>query len=282
MASPSISSPTHPNSHVSSNNVASSSSPSKSAAPPLTLSCFPYQLRTKVYFRDCDMYCHVNNATYYHYFDTLFNTFFVEEAGMDPTLGSVVGLTAANSCNYRSDISFPSRLVLALRVLKIGSSSVTAEAAVFKARSPQQPSDTRLVATGSWKNQPNAHQSEIANRPLRDEDWILAATGTYVWVFVQRKLSADQQKWQSMLSFLFSETVHTYLQDAFMLVISSIPVEMWKLVCVSPSFVSGMRPTPIDARMRAVFERAIAKSDSNSLSLSSPALISPPQQKSRL
>lgn len=59
-----------------------SSSNSKPNVKTLQISDYPYILPGKVFFRDCDMYFHVNNATYYHYFDNLFNTFFVEEGGL--------------------------------------------------------------------------------------------------------------------------------------------------------------------------------------------------------
>lgn len=120
----------------------------------------------------------VNNATYYHYFDNLFNTFFVEEGGMDPMYGSIIGLTAANECNYISDMKFPSRLRLALKVLSIGRTSARIEAAVFKSKNEN-------IKTGGFHSGDGALDVSLAKSEGVDE-WQVAAIAKYVWVFCKR------------------------------------------------------------------------------------------------
>ena len=156
--------------------------PPTSSAKPKTdqplLSAYPYILPSKVSFRDCDMYYHVNNATYYHYFDNLFNTFFVEEAGMDPAYGNIIGITAANECSYLSDISFPCRLRLALRVVHIGTTSCKIESAVYK-------SIHSNIKTGGFHSGDGKLDVSLAHSESCS-DWVLAAIGTYTWVFCER------------------------------------------------------------------------------------------------
>ena len=61
-------------------------------------------------WHDNDVYGHVNNVTYYSFFDTAVNS----------------------ACDYFASIAFPERIEIGLRVGKLGNSSVQYELAVFK------------------------------------------------------------------------------------------------------------------------------------------------------
>lgn len=83
-------------------------------------------------WHDNDLYGHVNNVTYYSYFDSAVNTYLIEVGGLDIHEGSVVGFVVSSSCDYFASIAFPERIEVGLRVGKLGNSSVQYELAVFK------------------------------------------------------------------------------------------------------------------------------------------------------
>lgn len=84
-------------------------------------------------WHDNDLYGHVNNVTYYSYFDSAVNAYLIEVGGLDIHNGSVVGFVVSSSCDYFASIAFPERIEIGLRVGKLGNSSVEYELAVFKA-----------------------------------------------------------------------------------------------------------------------------------------------------
>jgi acyl-CoA thioester hydrolase len=84
-------------------------------------------------WHDNDIYGHVNNVTYYSYFDTVANTYLIEEGGLDIHHGDTVGFVVNSGCNYFAPIAFPDRLDGGLRVNKLGKSSVEYGIAIFKA-----------------------------------------------------------------------------------------------------------------------------------------------------
>ncbi|AEA66428.1 MULTISPECIES: acyl-CoA thioesterase [Pseudomonas] len=83
-------------------------------------------------WHDNDVYGHVNNVTYYSFFDSAVNTYLIEVGGLDIHDGEVVGFVVSSACDYFASIAFPDRIEIGLRVGKLGSSSVQYELAVFK------------------------------------------------------------------------------------------------------------------------------------------------------
>ncbi|MBM3598705.1 MAG: acyl-CoA thioesterase [Alphaproteobacteria bacterium] len=81
---------------------------------------------------DNDNYGHVNNVTYYSYFDTVVNEFLINQGGLDIHDGQVVGLVVETMCRYRKPLSFPEVIDAGLRVGKLGNSSVRCEIAIFR------------------------------------------------------------------------------------------------------------------------------------------------------
>jgi acyl-CoA thioester hydrolase len=81
---------------------------------------------------DNDLYGHVNNVVYYAYFDTVINRWLIDEGGLDIHGGDVIGVCAESQCQYVQSAAFPDALDGALRVAKLGTSSVTYEIAIFK------------------------------------------------------------------------------------------------------------------------------------------------------
>jgi acyl-CoA thioester hydrolase len=89
-----------------------------------------YPITTR--WMDNDIYGHVNNVTYYSYFDTAVNTYLIEQAGLNIKDAPIVGYVVNSSCNYLSSLAFPDEIEAGLRVNKIGNSSVTYGVGIFK------------------------------------------------------------------------------------------------------------------------------------------------------
>jgi acyl-CoA thioester hydrolase len=80
---------------------------------------------------DNDIYGHVNNVVYYSYFDSIANRYLIEAGGLDIHGGEVIGLVVNSSCSYHSPLAYPQLLDGALRVDRLGNSSVTYGIAIF-------------------------------------------------------------------------------------------------------------------------------------------------------
>ncbi len=94
---------------------------------------FHYFLPITTRWMDNDLYGHVNNVVYYAYFDTVANTFLIEQGGLDIHRGEIIGLVVNSQCSYREAVAFPDQLQGGLRVNRIGNSSVQWGIGIFKA-----------------------------------------------------------------------------------------------------------------------------------------------------
>lgn len=83
-------------------------------------------------WHDNDIYGHVNNVTYYSYFDTVANTYLIKQGGLDIHHGNTIGLVVNSGCSYHAAIAFPDELEGGLRINKIGNSSVEYGIGIFK------------------------------------------------------------------------------------------------------------------------------------------------------
>ncbi len=81
---------------------------------------------------DNDIYGHVNNVAYYGYFDTIVNEYLIASGALDIHGGAVIGLVVETGCKYFAPLEFPQTLDGALRVARIGNSSVRYELAIFR------------------------------------------------------------------------------------------------------------------------------------------------------
>jgi acyl-CoA thioester hydrolase len=81
---------------------------------------------------DNDIYGHVNNVTYYSYFDTVINDWLIREGGLDIHGGETIGITPETYCQFRASLSFPDVVEAGLAVGRLGRSSVTYLIGLFK------------------------------------------------------------------------------------------------------------------------------------------------------
>jgi acyl-CoA thioester hydrolase len=111
---------------------------------------------------DTDTYGHVNNVTYYSYFDTVVNEHLVNQGGLDIRDGALVGLVVETSCRYFRPLSFPDVLEAGMRVAKLGRSSVTYEIALFRQGDAHPAAAGRFVHV--WVDRASATPAEIPAR----------------------------------------------------------------------------------------------------------------------
>ncbi|HEX5144708.1 MAG TPA: thioesterase family protein [Mycobacterium sp.] len=81
---------------------------------------------------DNDVYGHVNNVTYYSYFDTVANHYLITEGGLDIHDTPVIGLVVESACSYRAPLAYPDQLRAGLRVDRLSNRSVTYGIAIFR------------------------------------------------------------------------------------------------------------------------------------------------------
>lgn len=89
-----------------------------------------YPISTR--WSDNDIYGHVNNVTYYSYFDTAANRYLIEEGGLDISDGRIVGYVVNSGCEYHAPITYPEGIEAGLRVDRMGNSSVQYGIAIFR------------------------------------------------------------------------------------------------------------------------------------------------------
>ncbi|MET4104595.1 acyl-CoA thioester hydrolase [Roseovarius sp. MBR-78] len=133
----------------------------------LTLNAFPHVVDTLLQWSDSDVYGHLNNVAYLAYFDTALNVALVELEALDisPQGEGLIGLVAQSNAHYFSEVTFPSRLRVGVRVEAIGRTSLTWGFGLFSR-----------------------------------ENLICAARGTFVHVYVDRQTRRPQPLSPALLS----------------------------------------------------------------------------------
>ena len=89
-----------------------------------------YPITTR--WSDNDIYGHVNNVTYYSYFDTAANRYLIEEGGLDIEDSRIVGYVVNSGCEYHAPITYPESVEAGVRVDRLGNSSVQYGIAIFR------------------------------------------------------------------------------------------------------------------------------------------------------
>lgn len=102
-----------------------------------------YPITTR--WSDNDLYGHVNNVTYYSYFDTAANRYLIEEGGLDILNAAIIGVVVESHCNYHSGVAYPQNLEAGLRVDKLGKRSVTYGIGIFEEGATQASANGHFV-----------------------------------------------------------------------------------------------------------------------------------------
>jgi acyl-CoA thioester hydrolase len=93
---------------------------------------YPHFLSVATRWMDNDSYGHVNNVTYYSYFDTAVNEHLIRCGGLDIAGDPAIGYAVETSCRFAKPLSFPEAIDVGLRVVRLGTTSVTYEIGIFR------------------------------------------------------------------------------------------------------------------------------------------------------
>jgi acyl-CoA thioester hydrolase len=110
----------------------------------LTRAHFDYLVAATTRWSDNDMYGHLNNAVYYELFDSAINGWLITGAGADVLSLPELGVVAESGCRFFRELEYPRRLEIAVRVERLGRSSITYALGLFDAEREE------LAALGHW------------------------------------------------------------------------------------------------------------------------------------
>ena len=110
----------------------------------LTRGHFDYVVSATTRWSDNDMYGHLNNAVYYELFDSAINGWLISGAGADVLSLPELGVVAESGCRFFRELEYPRRLEVAVRVERLGRSSITYALGLFDAEREE------LAALGHW------------------------------------------------------------------------------------------------------------------------------------
>ncbi|KAF9425179.1 hypothetical protein BGZ94_007766 [Podila epigama] len=148
---------------------------------------YAYGLDIQTRWADNDQYGHLNNAHYYALFDTVINTFLIQEAGLNPHeegSGVAIGVVAESGCQYYSSLSFPDVIEGRLGVSRIGRSSVVYQVGIFKKlESESLPAKTTHQMSTRPGRMGKFLDDEEAATLIRGD---AAASGNFCHVFVDK------------------------------------------------------------------------------------------------
>lgn len=128
---------------------------------PHRLENYKYRLTIPTRWHDNDIYGHINNAVYYFYFDTVVNRFLVDKGVLAVGKSNTIGLVVDTGCAYFAPMAFPDDVIAALRVAKLGRSSVRYEVALFRN------DETTASAQGHFVH---VYVNEKTRRPVEIQD----------------------------------------------------------------------------------------------------------------
>jgi len=94
---------------------------------------------------DNDMYGHVNNSIYYHWFDTAVNNWLMAAGCLDPGGGEVIGLVVETGCRYSRPLAYPQPVEIGLAVDHVGRSSVVYTLGAFAQGEREAAAEARFV-----------------------------------------------------------------------------------------------------------------------------------------
>ena len=129
---------------------------------PASRDAYPWFLAIPTRWMDNDTYGHVNNVTYYSYFDTAVNEHLINAGGLDIRNDPVVGFVVETSCQFRRPLSFPETVDVGLRVARLGTSSVTYEIALFRTGDAHPAAAGRFVHV--WVDRKSVTPAELPAR----------------------------------------------------------------------------------------------------------------------
>jgi acyl-CoA thioester hydrolase len=126
---------------------------------PATRRAYRHFLAIPTRWMDNDTYGHVNNVTYYSYFDTVVNEHLIRAGGLDIRASPAIGLVVETRCCFHQSLSFPEIIDAGLRVVRLGRSSVTYGIGLFHAGADAPAATGRFVHV--WVDRVSRQSVEI-------------------------------------------------------------------------------------------------------------------------
>ncbi|KAG0146656.1 hypothetical protein CROQUDRAFT_62655 [Cronartium quercuum f. sp. fusiforme G11] len=131
---------------------------------------YRYWIPIQTRWSDNDQYGHMNNAYYYHLFDTVANRFLIEKC--TPANSSApMAFVVSSDCTYLRPVGFPTPLLIGLATEHIGRSSVRWRFGLWPARlDSSNQGEAGCAAFGSFTHvfvDPQSHASVEMNPAVR-------------------------------------------------------------------------------------------------------------------
>ena len=111
---------------------------------PTVRSDYRYFTTVTTRWNDNDQMGHVNNAVYYMYFDTAQTTFYIQNGLLDMRRTSPY-VVVESGCRHISEVSYPDRLTIGMRVAKLGNSALRVEMGLFRNDSDVAAAESHFV-----------------------------------------------------------------------------------------------------------------------------------------
>jgi acyl-CoA thioester hydrolase len=115
---------------------------------------------------DNDMFGHVNNVSYYRFFEIAVAEFLIGPCGLDMLNAPIVPFAAESLCRFRRPLSWPEPVTAGLRIDHLGNSSVRYGIALFAAGADEP------AAEGHWVH---VFVDRASQRPTAIPDGVRAA-----------------------------------------------------------------------------------------------------------
>lgn len=106
---------------------------------------YPWSVGITTRWSDNDAYGHINNVTYYSYFDTAVNLWLIGSDVLDIQHSPVIGLVVETGCRYFRPLAYPEAITVGVRVARIGNSSVRYEVGVFGGDDPAAAAEGHFI-----------------------------------------------------------------------------------------------------------------------------------------
>jgi acyl-CoA thioester hydrolase len=118
---------------------------------------YPHLVPLSTRWSDNDAYGHLNNVIYYSLFDTAVNRHLIDNGVLDIATSPVIGVVVETRCTYFASLAYPDAIEVGLKVVTLGTSSVTYDVAIFRA------GQERAAAVGSFTH---VYVERATNRPV--------------------------------------------------------------------------------------------------------------------
>ena len=133
---------------------------------------FDRTIRLTTRWSDNDAYGHLNNAVYLQLFDTAITNWLDEGLGTSVTNLPARGVVVDSRCQYLRQLAYPSDVDAAVRMERLGRTSVTYRVGVFAAN------EEDIAALGSWVH---VYVDPVSGRPVPIPDAVLEMYEGVVW-----------------------------------------------------------------------------------------------------